>query len=491
MRGQSMRTRGRKRGFGAGGAVLCLLLTGCLSREAVYEDIQEARDEAYASWLRVRENGDIPIPVENLSLDASVRIALLYNKALQAQLQERAAARGQVVSAYQLALPRADASASTDYGTGDADAARLTLRQPLFRGGGATAGLRAARLYAFWADEGVRHTAQKVIQQVTAAYYAALLAENLCQVNRDAVTSAEAHLADVRVKRGNGVASKYDELRAQVDVANFRAELNRQENYLVLAKTGLLRTLGTVTDAPIRLSGQLEHRPVEMALETAVQTAYNNRPDVVMAELNIRMQREKVKALRSTYLPEVDLALSAGTDRQRDGDDAWHGTTRAGLELNWPLFDGFGREGELIAERARLKQREIELKTVEDDVFLDVQQALLNLKIAEEYVESQRLSLQHAEEGLRLTMSGYREGVNTEVEIVDARSSLTEARGNHYKALFDHCTARLALDYAMGLLGKDVDVSVQEGGTADFEGAALKAVERLLVPPPRGRGEEP
>jgi outer membrane protein TolC len=54
-------------------------------------------------------------------------------------------------------------------------------------------------------------------------------------------------------------------------------------------------------------------------------------------------------------------------------------------------------------------------------------------------------------------MTGYREGVNTEVEVVDARSSLTEARGNHYRALFDHCMARLSLEQATGLLGKDMD----------------------------------
>jgi len=442
----------------AGAGLLAMtVLEGCLTREAVYDDVRETRDEAYESWLRVRESGDIPIPAENLTLDESIRIALLYNKSLQAKIQEREVARGQLVSAYQLALPRVDASASTAYGTGDADSAQLVLRQPLFRAGGTTAGLRAAKLYAFWSDESVRNTVQGVIKQVTTDYYAALLAENLCHVNRDAVTSAEAHLNDVRVKRMNGEASKYDELRAQGDVANFRAELIRQENNLVLAKTSLLRTLGTATDAQIHLSDQLKHVPVEVALEEAIKVAYKNRPDLYMAELNIRMQRENVRALRSTYLPEIDLALSAGTDRERDGDNGWSGTQRAALELNWSLFDGFGREGELIAARARLKQREIELASVEEDVFLDVQQALLNLKNAEEYVESQRLNLQHAEEGLRLAMTGYREGVNTEVEIVDARSSLTEARGNYYKALFDHSMARLSLDQATRLLGKNLE----------------------------------
>jgi len=437
---------------------LCtVFLAGCLTRDALYDELLETRDEAYDAWLRLREDGDIPVPAENLSLDEAVRIALLYNKSLQAKIQEREVARGQLVSAHRLALPRVDATASTAYGSRDTDSANISFRQPLFRGGGATAALRAAKLFAFWSDESVRDTIQTVIKQVTTAYYTALLADNLCQVNRDAVVSAEAHLSDVRVKRVNGVASKYDELRAQVDVANFRAELIRQENNLVLAKTSLLRTLGTATDAPLALADQLLHAPVKTTLEEAIETAYANRPDLYMAELNIRMQREQVRALQGTYLPEIDLAFSAGTDRARDGDDEWAGTQRAALELNWSIFDGFGREGELIAAKAKLRQREIELKSVEEDVFLDVQQALLNLKNAEEYVESQRLNLQHAEEGLRLAMTGYREGVNTEVEVVDARSSLTEARGNHYRALFDHCMARLSLEQATGLLGKNME----------------------------------
>lgn len=466
--------------------VVCLLcITGCLTRDALYDDLLDAREEAYEAWLRVRDKGDIPIPAENLSLDAAVKIALLYNKTLQAKIQEREIARGQLLAAHQSALPRLDASASTAFGSQDLDSAKLALRQPLFRGGAATAAVRAARLAAFWSDEGVRLTVQNVIRDVAATYYDATLTDNLCQVNRDAVTSAEAHLNDVRIKRVNGVASKYDELRAQVDVANFRAELIRQENKLVLAKNSLLRTLGTATDADIHLADELKHQPIEITLENAIECAYAHRPDLYMAELNIRMQRENVSAMYGRYFPEVDLALSAATDRNRDGDDHWRGTERAAIELNWALFEGLGREGDIRAAKARLRQFEIQLKSVEEDVFLDVQQSLLNLKNAEEYVESQRLNLQHAEEGLRLAMTGYREGINTEVEVVDARSALTEARGNYYRALYDHNTSRLALTHAMGLIDQDIEFEPLEPRPhperskkpAQFETAALTTPE--------------
>ena len=81
-----MRTRDL---WGCAGAKLLAmaLLEGCLTQKALYDDVRETRDEAYESWLRIRESGDIPIPAENLTMDESVRIALLYNKSLQAKIQ--------------------------------------------------------------------------------------------------------------------------------------------------------------------------------------------------------------------------------------------------------------------------------------------------------------------------------------------------------------------------------------------------------------------
>lgn len=459
-----------------------ILASGCVNQGKLYDELAEARDTSYESWLRMRMEGDIPVPIDQLSLESAINIALLYNKSLQSKLQEREAARGQVVAAHANILPQVTVDGGFARGTVDEDSVGITLRQPLFRGGGASAGIRAARLYTLRADEDVRYTAQLIVKQAISAYYAALLADHLCQVNRDAVASAEAHLADVRIKRENGVASKYDELRAQVDVANFRAELIRQENNLVLAKTTLLRTLGTATDATINLVDTLEHKPVEVSMESAIATAYHNRPDIMMAELHIRLQREQARVVRGSYLPEVDLTLAAGTVHKPDNGRGWDDMNKVGVQFNWPVFDGLGREGALIVERARLRQREIELADVEEDVFLDVQQALLNLKNADEYVVSQELNLEHAQEGLRLTMTGYREGVNTEVEIADARSALTEARGNYYRALYDHCMSRLALEHATGVLGQDViqGVGVCLDNPTGIEDRWLTTVERLL-----------
>jgi len=61
--------------------------------------------------------------------------------------------------------------------------------------------------------------------------------------------------------------------------------------------------------------------------------------------------------------------------------------------------------------------------------------------------------LNRASEGLRLAEVGYREGVNTRVELTDARAALTRASGLYYQSLYQHTLARLNLQFATGILG--------------------------------------
>ncbi len=436
-------------------AAACAALSGgCLGGGVIRADIQRDRARAFEAWQAERAAGDEPVPLERLTLADAVGTALLYNKALQSAVLEKEVARGQVVSALAAVTPTVSAGSTLSDGTDDArHVLDLTARQPLFRAGGATAALRAARLQAYLAAEGVNRQVQATIGQAMADYYDMLLAQKLYEVNEAAVASAEAQLGEANKKFGNGVASKYDVLRAEVEVSNFRAAAIKQKNNLVMARTRLLRTMGAAPDAAVSPADALTHVPTEASLETALRTAYLYRPELRQAEARVRMQRQAIAALRSRYFPAIDLTASRRATRA--GDDDWTQSWLVGVETRWTLLDGLDREGDRIVERARLTQREIDLRNAEEGVLLDVQQALLALANADELLDSQARNLERAQEGSRLAQVGYTEGINTEVEVVDSRSALTQAQGLYYQALYDHNLARLALKRATGTLGTE------------------------------------
>jgi len=100
---------------------------------------------------------------------------------------------------------------------------------------------------------------------------------------------------------------------------------------------------------------------------------------------------------------------------------------------------------------------------LEETALNELTQTLLSVQNAAEFVQSQQLNLKRAAEGLRLAEVGYEQGINTQVELIDARAALTTARVNYYQAIHQHVEAKLAVRRAMGTI---VEVGPpQETGT--------------------------
>lgn len=464
-------------------ALWVLGLGGCASRESLMRDIRETRTDAFNEWARLREReaqAEVTISGK-LPLEDAVKLAIRNNKELQATLQEKEIARGKVLESYQEALPKVNAEATytrldkantfdvgdVSISLGDVDnySVDLTVSQPVFRGGRIGAALRAAKLADLLSDEVVRTAVQSTIYNVAFAYYDALLFQNKYEVNEEAVKSALINLEDVQKKRRLGVASDYDILRAEVDVSNFRAEMIKQRNLGDLAKSRLLKAMGVLQKGDVELADELEYVPMKPVLEEAIRIAHENRPDLYRAELEVRLQQEALRAARSQYWPQVDAffqELWSKPDPSSTTTNEWGDTWNAGLSINLSLFDGLGREGRVHQQKATLAQSRYRLANTQEQAFLEIRQALLSLRNAEEFVESQNLNRSRASEGLRLAEVGYREGIASQVEVSDARSALTRASGLYYESVYGHMVSRLQLQLAMGILGPKPGESGEE-----------------------------
>jgi len=241
-----------------------------------------------------------------------------------------------------------------------------------------------------------------------------------------------------------------------LEVSTVKADLIRQRNERSRALTALYRAMGASQRSDVELTDTLTYTPMEPTLEQAVQVAFTNRPDVISGELDVRLQKEILMGLFSDYLPKIEgwaLTGWAKPDPHNSMKDHWNDQWQAGLRLTWILFDGLSREGGIIQQKAAARQSAIALSDTEQRLLEEVKNAILDLADADELVQSQQRNLEQANEALRLVQVGAREGVNTELEMLDAQSALFRARGLYYQALYSHVTARLALQRALGIMG--------------------------------------
>jgi outer membrane protein TolC len=470
-------------------------------------DVGLSRARAYQQWenRKEREHQQQPQISGKLSLEDSIKLTLAHNKMLQRTMEEREIARGATLSARSAYLPgvtvsgeyrRLDETSSFEFPdpltgetqtlqAGDVDnySVVLTVSQPIYAGGAISAQVRAARLLSLFNDQVIRATTQDVVYTAQTAYYNLLLSQHLVEISTDAVRSAKVSLANVERRRAGGVVSNFDVLRAQVELSNFEADLIRSKNAIHIARANLIKTMGVSQDSDFVLSDEFVFAPVDIPVEEAVETAFKNRPDLYRQEYQIRQQREQLQIARSRYLP----TLSGFFDQTWARPDPkafvspeiqWGDTWQAGIRGAWPIFDGFQREGAIIQEKARLRQAQLGLVDIEETALYELTRALLEMENAEEFVQSQRLNRDRATEGLRLAEVGYEQGINTQVELIDAQTALTTARVNYYESIYRHVVAKLAVRRAMGTI-VDVDAS---------ESPREPAVEPVPSGEPAGKG---
>jgi len=460
--------------------VMALLFTGCQSSERLYQEVGLSREAAYRQWKsrKQQQQRSETLITGKLSLQDCIKLALTNNKSLQRVIQEREIARGQRLKSYSAILPAVGvtgnwqeidevASLSIPAIPGFGPAKRITMgdihtysaalrvTQPIFAGGSIPATINAGRLFSLLTDQTVRAAVQDVIYAAAHTYYDVLLNQHLSQISADAVRSAQAHLDSVKQRRQGGVASDFDVLRAEVELSNFRAELIQNKNAINVAKAGLMKVMGVSQDSDFTLCDELVYVKSEVTEEQAVEAAYRHRPDLFSREFDIKYQKELLKIARSRYWPTIS-SYYENTWSKPDPHDRteieWGHIWQVGFMATLPIFDGFSREGEIIQQKARVKQAQIDLIDAEETALFELAKAQLSIEDAAEFVESQRLNLTRAEEGLRLAEVGYKQGTNTQVEMIDAQAALTKARAFYYQAVYSHIIAKLDLQKAMGTL---------------------------------------
>ena len=121
-------------------------------------------------------------------------------------------------------------------------------------------------------------------------------------------------------------------------------------------------------------------------------------------------------------------------------------------------------------QKAKLKQSKINLVDAEETALFELTKALLSIENTEEFVESQQLNITRAQEGNRLAEVGYKEGINTQVEVIDAGSALTKAMVLYYQAIYSHIIAKLDLQKAMGVLSPKLQDDAAAKSNAGVQG---------------------
>ena len=254
-----------------------------------------------------------------------------------------------------------------------------------------------------------------------------------------------------RERKAAGMATSLDVTRAQVQLEQERQRLLVAQNDHGRAMLNLIRALGITFDVTLVLTDELTMIAVPpQTVQEALAVAKEHR-----IELKAQMQRERLASLTySSVKGERIPSLSANGDIGMIGNKVEDSLNTQSVQilLTVPIFDGGQREGRISENRSKVRQESFRSKDLRYQVTLEVREALLTLKSTQQQVVVARNGLQLALKELQLARERFSVGVETNIEVTEAQTSVADARDNVIEALFKFNASRVNLARAQGRL---------------------------------------
>jgi outer membrane protein TolC len=164
------------------------------------------------------------------------------------------------------------------------------------------------------------------------------------------------------------------------------------------------------------------------------------------------LRKENLVNARAGYKPSVQVYAGYGARSSQFTNDLSfekHGWL-AGAELSWDVFDGLLTRGKVIEAKALRDKARTELDDTSRRIELEVRTAYSTFVEAREVLDSQEKVQEEADEALRLARARAEAGTATQLDVLDAETSLTQARTTQVQALHDYAIARARLERAIG-----------------------------------------
>ncbi|MEM0980628.1 MAG: TolC family protein [Cyanobacteria bacterium P01_H01_bin.58] len=335
---------------------------------------------------------------------------------------------------------------------GVSGSAQLDVNYNLYSSGGRRASIRAAEEQVRLNELEVERRQEELRINTANEYYDLQVAIESIRISRAFLDEAERNLRDTSLREEVGVGTRFDVLRAEVQVANARQDLVNAEASEQVAQRTLVRRLNlppslTITTVPVDIEGTWA-----LDLEESIVLAYQNRAELeqqlVQRDISEQLRRSELSVLG----PQVDLFANLQVSDILTQDDTFNDSYQFGAQVSWVLFEGG-------AARARARQQELEIEVAErnfeesrNTVRLGVESAYFTLQSNFTNIETARLAVEQAQEALDLAILRFDAGVGTQLDILNAQSELTDAEVNLVQAVVGYNRSLAELERAVSNL---------------------------------------
>jgi outer membrane protein TolC len=290
---------------------------------------------------------------------------------------------------------------------------------------------------------------QKIRGTVITAYYDLQSADSSVIINQAAVTDATRSLSDAQLQEKAGVGTKFDILRAQVQLATANQDLTNAQGQQQTARKKIAQILVVDNNTEFKAADTVrESGNWGYSLEDSVVLAYKNRPEVKQ-QLVLRSVSEQQQIVAAAAdSAQANLFANYNLGKSLTTSNAAQDDYRIGAQLSWNFWDGGAAGARSSKEKINQEIYENQFTTTRNQIRFEVEQAYYSLGANKKNIATSTQSLKQAEESLKLARLRFQAGVGTQTDVIQAQTELAKARGNRVTAIINYNRALSSLRIA-------------------------------------------
>ncbi len=332
---------------------------------------------------------------------------------------------------------------------------KLSLQQPLFTGFRLSSLAGAADLNNKAEEMEYAKEKNEVAYKIQTAFWDYYKAEQIKKLIDEDLHQIKQHLNDTRNFLANGLATKNDLLKLEVEYSNVQLQKIEADNNLDIARIGFNQAIGITLDNPTEIDAQsIKPEAVDFKYNDLIEEAKNNRNELKAMQMRVQASQKGISAAKSAWFPSIFLTgnyyYSKPNQRIIPAVNDFRDTWDVGVSLSWDIFTWGQRSAKVMEAQQTKVQAETSLSQLNDAVQIEVYQSYLSLKKAYEKVRVSKLAVKQAEENYRIFKEKYNTQVASSTDLIDSETSLLQAKTSLNNSVVDYELAKVRLEKSLG-----------------------------------------
>jgi len=297
-------------------------------------------------------------------------------------------------------------------------------------------------------------TVERAYYLLDAAYGFERAAERNLELARTVLAAAEQRIAVGLATRPAVLLAKQVEARAVYELENARVAVKNNEAELAVA-------LGIPANRPLPIESLQDQPPppaLEDAVDTLIDTALAQRPDLAARVAELRAADARIAAAKADFFPTFGFRGHYGqsiwdyTAGSTSGLSANEPTYSTIFTFNWDVFKGFDRLNAVREAEAEMRVARAELAATELDAIAEVWRAYYDYRSAVRKLDFAEALLAASQEAYDATHKTYQVGLSDIVELLTAERDLANSRYTLVQSRAELLITAARVAYAAGAM---------------------------------------